>query len=251
MQYPQVVLVTGASSAIGMAIANKFASNSSTIVYATSRRRPTDLSNLVTWFGGDIVTESEKIVSTVVDAQKLRHEVNQANAAGSRSNNIHLLVNAAGVGSNKLLVRSSAGDIGDALKTNVEGSLLMTKAALMQGGMIKARSGSVLFLGSVVGHHGNVGQVAYAASKAALVGASLSMVKEYGRYGVRFNVLSPGLVEGPGMGSTLSQANRQVWVERCALQRLATVEDVAQACVALASCSFLNGQVIELDGGRM
>jgi 3-oxoacyl-[acyl-carrier protein] reductase len=250
----RVVLVTGASSSIGAAIANKFAAETTTIVFATSRRQPTDVVSSVTWVRGDILTDSEQIVSSVADCLKLRSASAAATERGSSlqrcSTSIDILVNAAGVGQNKLLVRSTGIDMSDVLRTNVEGSLLMTKAALVQGGMMKARSGSVLFMGSVVGHHGNAGQIAYAASKAALIGASLSLVKEYGRYGVRFNVLSPGLVESSGMGAAVSQEAREAWVERCALRRLATVDEVAHACVSLASCSYLNGQSIVLDGGR-
>ena len=253
----RVVVVTGASSAIGTAIANKFAATveSTTVVYATSRRRPTETLSSVTWIGGDIQTQSDEIVQRImtdITTRMVPEDGSQAAGASTTGTPaIDLLVNAAGVGLNRLLMRSTAGDIDDVLRTNVTGTLLMTKAAISHGGMLKARNGSVIFVGSVVGNHGNIGQVAYAASKAALVGASMSLVKEYGRYGIRFNVLSPGLVAGPGMGSSLGEDIRKRWLERCALQRLATPDDVAETILALSSCKYLNGQVVELDGGRL
>nr|AGU68100.1 3-oxoacyl-acyl-carrier-protein reductase [Angomonas desouzai] len=162
---------------------------------------------------------------------------------------ISVMVNCAGVTQNKLHVRTNDQDYDLVFNTNVRGGLNITKSALRHGGLLQCGDGSVIHVGSVVGLHGNAGQVLYSASKAALSASARSWAKEYGAKNIRFNVVAPGLIDGEGMGQTLSEAQRESWRKDCPLGRLATVEDVADVIVSVLQCSFVNGQTISVDGG--
>lgn len=232
----RVGVVTGASSAIGRLVAARLAKEHRMQLVCVSRR---DLTSLVppecTCLKADLSVSSE--------CDTLMRTVRES--LGS----VTLLINCAGVTLNKMHVRCTDGDYDALMNVNLRGALCITRAVLRHGGMLKEGDGCVLHVGSVVGSLGNEGQVIYAASKAALSGAVKSWAREYGPKNLRFNVIAPGLIEGEGMGVTLTEEQHDWWRKRCPMGRLATVEDVADAIIGTCLCRFINGQTIHVDGG--
>nr|AGU68124.1 3-oxoacyl-acyl-carrier-protein reductase [Strigomonas oncopelti] len=232
----KVGVVTGASCALGREITRRLAASHHMKLACVSRRDfAADLPEGCRGFKADI--QSAK------DCDQLLRLVRKEMGA------VSVVVNCAGVTQNKIHAMSSDADYDFVMNTNVRGAFNVTRAALRHGGLLQAGEGSVVHIGSTVGLTGNKGQVLYAASKAALSAASKSWAKEYGAKNIRFNVVAPGLIDGGGMGETLSDAQREAWRQSCPLGRLATVDDVAEMVVAALLSSYLNGQTIVLDGG--
>lgn len=230
----RVALVTGCSSAIGRRISERLESDAGMKVVGVSRRAPVfPLPHIA----ADITTEADCVrVSKTVKEE-----------FGTPA----LVVHCAGAGYSGLLLKTSEEHMNLVVRTNVVGPLSLTKHLLRSGGMLSAKAGAFVFMGSVVGSYGNAGQVAYASSKAALSGAVMSLAKEYGSSSLRFNVLAPGLVEGPGMGESVTPEVREKWKSQCCLHRLLTPDDIADTVFLLAVCEMMNGQTINLDGGRL
>ncbi|EPY19736.1 3-oxoacyl-[acyl-carrier protein] reductase [Strigomonas culicis] len=232
----KVGLITGASCGLGREITRRLAtSHGMTLVCVSRRDWAADLPEGCRGMTADIR-------SGAACDQLLRHVRQELGP-------VSVLVNCAGVTQNKLHAVSSDADYDVVMDTNVRGALNVTRAALRHGGLLQGGGGSVVHIGSTVGLTGNKGQVLYAASKAALSAASKSWAKEYGAKNIRFNVVAPGLIEGGGMGATLSDAQREAWRQSCPLGRLATVEDVADVVVSVLLSSYVNGQTIAVDGG--
>ncbi|EKG05423.1 3-oxoacyl-ACP reductase, putative [Trypanosoma cruzi] len=232
----RVGVVTGASSAIGRQVAARLYNEHRMRLACVSRR---DLTALVppecTCLKADLLSSS--------DAEAVMKSVQRALGP------VSLLVNCAGVTLNKIHLRCTDDDYDAIMNVNLRGALSITRAALRHGGMLREGDGCVLHVGSVVGSLGNEGQVIYSASKAALSGAVKSWAREYGLKNLRFNVIAPGLIDGEGMGLTLSEEQREWWRTRCPMGRLATVEDVTDAIIGVSLCRFISGQTIHVDGG--
>lgn len=226
--------MTGSSSLVGGRISQRLAQAGMKVV-GLSRRNVVDTS--FSHVIADVTNESE-----CVDAIK------QIHATHGR---LDLVVHCAGVTQNKLLVRSSHVDFDRMLSVNLHGAMNITRAALKHGGMLSAKDGCFLFIGSAVGSHGNAGQVAYGASKGALEAAMKCLSKEYGGSNVRFNVIAPGLIDAPGMRDTISREQQEMWKDRSCLKRLASPDDLADLVIGLSDCALLTGQTIVLDGGRV
>lgn len=139
-------------------------------------------------------------------------------------------------------------DWDDALAVNLKGLFLFTKAVVR--GMIRRRAGVVVNIGSVGGHRMVEVPVHYATAKAAVTGFTLSLAKELSRYGIRVNEVRPGLIDG-GVGANASERQRADYEGFCALRRVGTPDEVAEAIAFVASdrASYVNGQAIVVDGG--
>lgn len=226
------VVVSGVSSSLGEAIRHHVEGLGFCV--AGISRSPADLHHRK--FRGDVTNyvSCEAAVSDIV----------------SHCGPIYGVVACAGLTSSKLLVQTSEEELEQLLKVNVMGTLNLIKAALKRGQMVKEHSGSVVCVGSSVGLEGNAGQVGYAASKAALGGAVKSLCKEYGRFGIRFNTIHPGLIENTGMANALSEEQRKHFKESCCLGRAARAEEVADAVGFFLRNSYVNGASLELHGGK-
>lgn len=159
---------------------------------------------------------------------------------------ITLLVANAGITRDTLLMRMSDEDIDVVLQTNLAGSIRLARRAMK--GMIRAKQGSIVFVGSVVWGIGSAGQVNYAASKAGLVGAARSLAREVGSRNIRVNVIAPGFVE-TDMTAELSDEQRDGILGSIPLARYAQPDEVAEAVSFLASASYITGAVLPVDGG--
>ena len=164
--------------------------------------------------------------------------------------NIDVLINNAGITKDNLLMRMSEDDFDKVIEVNLKSVFNMTKA--VQRTMLKNRKGSIINMSSVVGVKGNAGQANYAASKAGVVGFSKSVALELGSRNIRCNVIAPGFIETE-MTAKLGEEVIKGWTDAIPLKRGGTPEDVANACVFLASdmSAYITGQVIHVDGGML
>ena len=240
----QIAVVTGAGRGIGRAIALAFAAE-----------------------GADVVCVSRTAENSEKAAQEIRalgrrawaHAVDVADgaaveAAGERilaeAGRVDILVNNAGVTRDGLLMRMSEADWDAVLDTNLKGAFLFTKA--FSRAFLKQRSGRILNVASVIGLIGNAGQSNYAASKAALIGFTKAVAREFASRGITVNALAPGFIE-TDMTAGLSQELRRKVLESIPLNCFGRPEDVAQAALFLAgpSARYVTGQVLTIDGGMV
>ena len=163
---------------------------------------------------------------------------------------IDILVNNAGITKDNLLMRISEDDFDKVIDVNLKSVFNMTKAVIRP--MMKQRSGSIINMSSVVGLKGNAGQSNYAASKSGILGFSKSVALELGSRNIRSNVIAPGFIETEMTGK-LDEATVQTWRDAIPLKRGGTPEDIANACVFLASdmSSYITGQTLSVDGGML
>jgi 3-oxoacyl-[acyl-carrier protein] reductase len=185
------------------------------------------------------------VVGDVADSEQAKALVEWVE---SELGDIDALVNNAGVTRDTLIARMSDEDWDAVLDTNLRGTFHMCRAVARK--MLRRRAGSIVNLTSVVGLHGNAGQVNYAASKAGIVGLTKSLAKELGNRGVRANAIAPGYIDTELTG-VLSDEVRNLILGNTPLGRLGTPEDVAGAVRFLCSdeAGFVTGEVLLVDGG--
>ena len=161
---------------------------------------------------------------------------------------IDILVNNAGITRDGLLVRMSDDDWNAVIATNLTGVFSVTRAAAKH--MMKARSGSIINVASVVGISGNAGQVNYAAAKAGVIGLTKSVARELAGRRVRCNAIAPGFIE-TDMTAALTPAQRDGVAGAIAMGRFGSTDDVAAAVAFLASddAAYITGQTLAVDGG--
>ena len=169
-------------------------------------------------------------------------------AVVERFGKLDILVNNAGITRDGLLVRMSDEDWEAVIATNLSGTFYCCRAAGKV--MMKARTGSIVNIASVIGLVGNAGQVNYAAAKAGIIGLTKSVAKELAVRGVRANVVAPGFIETP-MTARLPEQVAEAARETIAMRSFGTPQDVAAAVAFLASddAAYITGQVLAVDGG--
>jgi 3-oxoacyl-[acyl-carrier protein] reductase len=235
----KVALVTGASRGIGAAIADMLAAQGARVFgTATSQAGADAISGRgVECLSGLVlnVNEADDVSAVLADI---------AGQAGAPT----ILVNNAGVTRDQLLMRMSEDDWDTVLDTNLRSVYRLSKACLR--GMMKARSGRIISIGSVIGSMGNAGQANYAAAKAGMIGFSQSLAREVGSRGITVNVVAPGFID-TDMTRDLDEAHKQAMLADIPLNRLGDPADIAAAVSFLASTSaaYVTGQTIHVNGG--
>ena len=160
---------------------------------------------------------------------------------------VTILVNNAGITRDTLLMRMKDEDWDAVLSTNLKSVFRMSQAVLRP--MMKARTGRIISISSVVGHMGNAGQTNYAAAKAGMAGFTKSLAAEVGSRNITVNCVAPGFIE-TDMTKQLPEAIREELLKRIPLGRLGKVEDIAAAVAFLASpsASYISGETIHVNG---
>ena len=240
----QVAVVTGAGRGIGRAIALRFAQAGADVVVVSRTAENSEKT------AAEIRALGRKAWALAVDVSDADAIAAAAETLLEQAGRVDILVNNAGVTKDGLLMRMSQSDWDTVMNTNLRGAFLFTKALTRT--FLKQRSGRIINLASVIGLIGNAGQANYAASKAGLIGFTKSVAKEFGSRGVTCNAIAPGFIETE-MTAVLDEKTVQGWREGIPLKRGGQPEDVANACVFLASdmSSYITGQVLNVDGGLL
>jgi 3-oxoacyl-[acyl-carrier protein] reductase len=241
----KTAIITGASRGIGRGIAQTLAKHGCSIAFTfnTNIEAAKSLVNELTTIG--VKVKAYKGDAADFDAaNKLVEDV------VSDFNSLEILINNAGITKDNLLMRMGEEDFDEVVKVNLKSVFNMTKA--VQRTFLKQRNGSLIHMSSVVGVKGNAGQANYAASKAGIIGFSKSIALELGSRNIRSNVIAPGFIETE-MTARLPEDVVQGWRDGIPLKRGGKPEDVANACVFLASelSSYVTGQVLHVDGGML
>ena len=241
----KTALITGASKGIGRKIAEKFAEHGANVAftYLSSVEKGQALEQELQNFG-------TKVKGYRSDASKFDEADKLINDIITDFGTLHIVVNNAGITKDGLLMRMTEEQWDEVLKVNLKSIFNVTKAASKI--MMKNREGVFINMSSVVGVDGNAGQANYAASKAGIIGFSKSMAKELGSRNIRTNVIAPGFIRTE-MTDVLDPKIVEGWEAGIPLKRAGETEDVANACVFLASdmASYITGQVIPVDGGML
>lgn len=239
----KTALITGAAKGIGKAIALRFAREGADIAftYLTSETAAMETRRELEACGVKVLA----IRSDATDFEGASKVVEQVLSEFSR---IDILVNNAGITRDGLMMRMDEAQWDIVIAANLKSAFNYIHAVLPS--MLRNRCGSIVNISSVVGIHGNAGQSNYAASKAGLIGLAKSVAMEVGSRGVRVNVVAPGFIR-TDMTAAMPAETLQAWEARIPLRRGGTPQDVAQACLFLASdmASYVTGQVIAVDGG--
>ncbi|MHA8091664.1 3-oxoacyl-[acyl-carrier-protein] reductase [Aquirufa regiilacus] len=241
----KVVLVTGASRGIGRAIANKFAEAGAHVAF-------TYLSSVEK--GEALVKELEaygvKAKGYRSDASMFEAAEELVNAVVDDFGQIDVLINNAGITKDGLLMRMTEEQWDDVIRVNLKSVFNLTKAVIKP--MMKAKSGSIVNMTSIVGVKGNAGQANYAASKAGIIGFTKSVALELGSRNIRCNSIAPGFIETEMTGE-LNEATVEEWKKSIPLKRGGEASEVANVCLFLGSdlSSYVTGQTIQVDGGLL
>ncbi|WP_340063129.1 3-oxoacyl-[acyl-carrier-protein] reductase [Ascidiimonas aurantiaca] len=241
----KTAIITGASRGIGKGIAKAFADHGANIAftYSSSASAAEELEK-------ELIAYGVKAKGYQSDASSFEQAQQLADQVLKEFGSIDVLINNAGITKDNLLMRISEADFDKVIEVNLKSVFNMTKA--VQRTMLKQRKGSIINMSSVVGVKGNAGQTNYAASKAGILGFTKSVALELGSRNIRCNAIAPGFIETE-MTAKLDENTVQGWRDSIPLKRGGTPEDVANACLFLASdmSSYITGQTLNVDGGML
>ncbi|OZI06985.1 3-oxoacyl-[acyl-carrier-protein] reductase [Siphonobacter sp. BAB-5385] len=241
----KVALVTGASRGIGRAIATRFAQEGASVAF-------TYLSSVEK---GQAL--EEELAALGVKAKGYRSDASDYKAAEELITQViadfgtlDVLVNNAGITRDGLLMRMTEEAWDEVIRVNLKSVFNLTKAATRP--MMKAKSGSIINLTSIVGVRGNAGQANYAASKAGIIGFTKSVALELASRNVRSNAIAPGFIITEMTGEVSEKAVEE-WMNSIPMKRGGQPEEIADACIFLASdmSKYITGQVLQVNGGLL
>src|SRR5437762_1300340 len=242
----KVAIITGASRGIGEGIAIKFAEEGANVAFTYNSNSSAEKAKAL----------EEKL--RVMDVKAKAYQSNAADFAQCESfvNNVlkefgavDICVNNAGISKDNLLLRMTPEQWDEVMQVNLKSVFNMTRQVIRP--MMKAKSGSIINMSSIIGEMGNAGQTSYAASKAGIIGFTKSVAKELGSRNIRCNAIAPGFVE-TDMTSYLKEGDAaEKYKAAIPLARFATIEDIANTALFLASDmgSYITGQTISVCGG--
>ena len=238
----QIALVTGGSRGIGKAIADKLGQSGARVVATATSNE-----------GADAITARFKELA--IDGIGMRFNATEKGASealfaaiSEQFSAVTILVNNAGITRDNLIMRMKDEDWDAVIDTNLSSIYRLSKLAIKP--MMKARTGRIINIASVVGQTGNAGQANYAAAKAGMIGLSKSLARELGSRGITVNTIAPGFIESD-MTNALSDEQKASITGDIALGRLGLPEDIAAACLFLASpdAGYITGHTLSVNGG--
>ena len=232
----RVALITGATGGIGAAIAKKMKQAGATVV--VSGRNVTKMESEF----GDEYIKIPCDLATEGGAVELIMETIE------RAGKIDILINNAGITKDTLLMRMTDEQFEDVINTNLRSCFKMCRAAIMP--MMKNRYGRIINMASIIGVIGGAGQANYAASKGGMIAMTKSIAAEVASRGITANAIAPGFIKTP-MTDVLPEELKKTYLAQIPAGRFGEPEDIANACVFLASeeASYINGQVLHINGG--
>jgi len=236
-------VITGGVRGIGRAIAEEFCKNGANVAlcYRSNDNAAKEALKELSAYGTKIEMLRGDVASPVFAAETLKRV---KDVFGS----VDILVNNAGITNDKLVLRMTDDDFKSVIDTNLNGAFYFLKEAAQI--MVKQRYGRIINMSSIAGIRGNPGQINYCASKAGIIGMTLSAAKELGRRGITVNAIAPGFIE-TDMTGILTEEQKAASLDAISLGRTGTPRDVANAALFLASdaASYITGQVLCVDGG--
>jgi 3-oxoacyl-[acyl-carrier protein] reductase len=241
----KVAIITGASRGIGRAMAARFAQEGAQVAftYLSSVEKGQALEAELQQYG-------TKVKGYRSDASDFKAAEDLINQVVADFGTVDIVVNNAGITRDGLLMRMSEEQWDEVMRVNLKSIFNLTKSVTRV--MMKARSGSIINITSVVGLTGNAGQANYAASKAGMIGFTKSVAKELGSRNIRCNAIAPGFIETEMTGE-LNEKAIEEWKQSIPLKRGGAPEEVADCAVFLASdmSKYITGQVLQVDGGMV
>jgi 3-oxoacyl-[acyl-carrier protein] reductase len=241
----KVALVTGGSRGIGAAIVKRFAEQGANVAF-TYRSSAAQAEAIV----AELEALGVKAKAYASDAGSFTEAEALINSVVADFGKLDILVNNAGITQDTLMLRMSEEQWDKVITTNLKSVFNLSKFALRP--LMKAGGGSIINMSSIVGITGNAGQANYAASKAGIIGFTKSIAKELGSRNIRSNAIAPGFIETEMTGE-LNEKALEDWLKNIPLKRAGGGEDVANACVFLASdmSKYITGQTLQVDGGML
>ena len=236
-------LVTGSSRGIGKEVVRRFIEEGAEVWGLCTK--PSASKAEMEAFAKEKGSVFHEIYADCGNAEGLTETVKKAL---EESGGFDVLVNNAGITRDGLSFRMKLSDWEDVLRVNLTGVFVASQ--IVSSDMIRKRAGSIINMTSIVGLHGQGGQVNYSASKAGLIGFTKSLAKETAGRGVRVNAIAPGYIE-TDMTAAVNEEMRKTWVEGIPLKRAGQPLDIANAAVFLASdlSLYITAQVLGVDGG--
>ena len=235
----KTVFLTGSTGGIGKEIAFQMSSlGAKMILTGTNEERLKNLSN-------ELPNENDYIVSDLNNSQNIEDLTNQIIERGYL---IDVLINNAGITKDNLFLRMKEDEWASVLNVNLHSTVLLTQKIIK--GMIKRKTGRILFITSIIGHSGNSGQSNYSASKAGIAAFSKSIAAEVASRGITVNCIAPGFIKTP-MTDKLTDDQQDKILKNIPISRLGLPSDVASACIYLSSdeASFVTGSTLHVNGG--
>lgn len=237
----KVALVTGASRGIGAAIALEFAKQGAKVAgTATTAEGAENISKQFKELG----LNGQGFVLNITDPNSIENLFKELKAFGA----IEIVVNNAGITRDNLLLRMKDDEWNAVIETNLNAVFHLTQHCLKS--MLKARYGRIITISSIVGTTGNPGQANYAAAKAGIIGFTKALAQEVATRNITANVVSPGFIE-TDMTAKLNEEQKGLLLQKIPANRLGKPNDIAQACVFLASpwADYITGQTLHVNGG--
>ena len=238
-------IITGGVRGIGFGIAEEFAKQGADIMicYRSNEDAAAKAAAELEKYGTKVIASKGDVADGAYAEQAVKQAVEEFGK-------VDILVNNAGITNDKLLLRMTQEDFMKVVDTNLLGTFHFTKYAAAH--MAKKRYGRIINLSSISAVRGNAGQANYCASKAGVIGMTLSNSKELGKRNITVNAIAPGFIE-TDMTTVLSEKQKELVLGQISLGRYGKAEDVAKAAAFLASdgAAYITGQVIGVDGGMV
>lgn len=239
----KVAIVTGGSRGIGRACAEALAAQGALVVvnYVKGEAAAKEVAD-------GIVAKGGKAEIAAFDVGDMAATEKAIDEIAKKHGRLDIVIANAGIAIDGLLLRLKEEDIDRQLAINVKGALACAKASTKV--MMRAKTGRIVFISSVIGEMGNVGQTAYAATKAALLGITKSVAREFASRQITVNAVTPGFIE-TDMTHGMQDAMKEQILKAIPLGRIGAAKDIAAACVYLASdeAAYVTGQVLRVNGG--